>query len=297
MRSVQATTRAERINALGYDYASQPSVSVTRCNLCATVGHEVEVARRDRYGYPARLVVCRACGLGWLSPRMTAQAYARFYDGVYRPLVSAFHGRRIDAETIQLEQREYALQLAGFLQPALVSDPRAIIDVGGSTGVVAAVLAAQFGAAATVLDPAPDELAVAAATGVETIAGLAEDFDPGDRRWDLVLLCQTIDHLLDIDRTLVALRRMTAPDGRAFVDILDAELMRGRAGSIEDVVKIDHPYYLTRESAVAFFTRAGFAVRAERETSDGHRGFVLAPATPAEPDWHACAARATRWLG
>ena len=58
------------------------------------------------------------------------------------------------------------------------------------------------------LDPAPDELEVAAAAGMETIAGFAEDFDPGERRWDLVLLCQTIDHLLDVRGDA----RVDAPD-------------------------------------------------------------------------------------
>ena len=50
---------------------------------------------------------------------MTAAAYGRFYDGVYRPLVSAFHGRIIDARTIQAEQREYAADRAEFVRPFL----------------------------------------------------------------------------------------------------------------------------------------------------------------------------------
>ena len=80
------------------------------------------------------------------------------------------------------------------------------------------------------LDPAPDELAVAAAAGMETIAGFAEDFDPGERRWDLVLLCQTIDHLLDVRATLESMRRMTAADGHAFVDVLDLLIARAQEG-------------------------------------------------------------------
>ena len=53
----------------------------------------------------------------FLNPRMTAAAYGRFYDGVYRPLVSAFHGRLIDARTIQAEQRDYAADRAEFVRP------------------------------------------------------------------------------------------------------------------------------------------------------------------------------------
>lgn len=133
--------------------------------------------------------------------------------------------------------------------------------------------------------------------GLETIAGLAEEVHGAGRCWDVVLLCQTIDHLLDVRSTLAALRRMTAPDGRAFVDILDADLALQRTGAIEEVLKIDHPYYLTRDSAIAYFALAGYTLLAERQSADGHRGFVLAPGAPSEPDWSAPARTEPGLLG
>lgn len=290
-------TAAERIAALAYDYAAQPKERVDACNLCGARGEWViPVAGRDRYGYPASFVACARCGLGWLSPRMTAAAYADFYAAVYRPLVSAFHGRRIDAATVQAGQRDYAAELAGFVLPRLGRAPRTIVDVGGSTGVVAGALAAGLGARATVIDPAPEELAVARAAGMETIAGTAEDLDPGERTWDLVLLCQTIDHLLDVRGTLRALRGMTAAGGRAFVDILDVDLVLGVQGRVERAVKIDHPYYLARATAVAFFALTGYAIVAERMSSDGHRGFLLVPGPPTVPDWPGLEERARAFL-
>ena len=60
--------------------------------------------------------MCRRCGLGFLSPRLTAAEYGAFYEDVYRPLVSAFHGRRIDAETVQDDQRGYAAELVELLR-------------------------------------------------------------------------------------------------------------------------------------------------------------------------------------
>ena len=276
--------RAERIASVGYDYAEHEVEPVSACNLCGSTDH-VEVARRDRYGYPATFFMCRSCGLGFLSPRLTAAEYGAFYERVYRPLVGAYHGRRIDAETVQVEQRGYAAELVEFLQKTLPRPPSSVLDVGGSTGVVAAAVRDAFGARGTVLDPAPDELAVAAAAGLETVAGFAEDFDPGGRRWELVLLCQTIDHLLDARGTLESMRRITAEGGHAFVDVLDLMLAARREGSVESVVKIDHPYYLTRDTARALFARAGFEPVAERLSGDGHWGFVLAPAAARDPDW------------
>jgi SAM-dependent methyltransferase len=290
-----ADARAARIAAVGYDYAAREVEPVETCNLCGSGPAEhVELARTDRYGYPAAMRMCSRCGLGFLSPRLTAAEYGAFYERVYRPLVSAYHGRRIDAETVQVDQRAYAAELVGFLRGRLAAPPASVLDVGGSTGVVAAAVREAFGAEATVLDPAPDELAAAAAAGMETIAGFAEHFEPssvgmGDRRWELVLLCQTIDHLLDVRATLASLRRLTAEGGHAFVDVLDLLVAARKQGAVEGAVKIDHPYYLTRDTARAFFLRSGFEPAAERLSADGHWGFLLVPAEPREPDWDALA--------
>jgi len=268
--------RSRRIADVGYDYASRETEAVDACNLCGST-NQIDVASRDRYGYPARAVRCADCGLVFLNPRLTAGEYGRFYGSTYRPLVSAFHGRRIDAETVQEEQRVYAGELVAFLHPLLPQPPRTVLDIGGSTGVVASAFRDAFGSSAIVLDPSAAELAVAAAAGLATVAGFAEDFDPGDERFDLVLLCQTIDHLLDIRGTVASIRRALAdPDGRAFIDVLDFDLAVERAGSLEGAIKIDHPYSLNDATSRAFFAQAGLAVIADRLSSDGHRGYVLA---------------------
>jgi 2-polyprenyl-3-methyl-5-hydroxy-6-metoxy-1,4-benzoquinol methylase len=278
--------RAARIAAVGFDYEQSDHEDVGACNLCGS-SETVVVSERDRYGYPAVLRLCTRCGLGFLSPRLTAAEYGRFYEDVYRPLVSAYHGRRIDAETVQVDQHAYAQQLVDFLQEHLPAPPATVIDVGGSTGIVAGAVRDVFGCEATVLDPAPDELDVAAAAGMETISGFAEDFDPGGRRWELVLLCQTIDHLLDVRATLESMRRMTAADGHAFVDVLDLLIAARNQGTVEGAAKIDHPYYLTHGTATAFFRRAGYEPVAERLSEDGHWGFLLRPTEVREPDWDA----------
>lgn len=274
-----------RVAELRYDYGARPKELVRECNLCGSTRH-VEVSRRDRYGYPTVLQICAACGLGFLSPRLTASEYALFYESIYRPLVSAHYGRRIDAATVQAEQRAYAAELVDFLDRSLERPPATLVDVGGSTGVIAGALGERLGCRATVLDPAPDELAVAERAGMETIEGFAEDYDAGGRTWDLVLMCQTIDHLLDVRGTLATIREMVAVGGHAYIDVVDLLFAIRRQRCIEGAVKIDHPQYLTRATALAFFAIAGLEVVGERVSDDAHLfGFLLRPAEPAEPDW------------
>jgi 2-polyprenyl-3-methyl-5-hydroxy-6-metoxy-1,4-benzoquinol methylase len=276
--------RRARIAALGYDYAAQPRKEVASCNLCGGDTF-VGLTHRDRYGYPASAHACSRCGLVFLNPRMTAEAYGEFYQGVYRPLVSAFHGRLIDARTIQQEQRQYAVERAPLLGPFLQDDERrTLLDIGGSTGVVASHLVSAFGLRGTLIDPAPAEVEEARRLGLETITGLVEEHDFSDRRFDVVIICQTVDHLLDIAGTLTRVRQLLTAGGILFIDIVDFRAAYLRNASVEAAIKIDHPYYLTEETMTAFLRRAGFAVcRTDYAADHLHVSYVCRPAAP-QPD-------------
>ena len=275
-----AADRRERIAALAFDYAAQEKRTVERCNLCGQSSFVV-LTHRDRYGYPASACGCRRCGLVFLDPVMTAGAYADFYARTYRPLVSAYHGRLIDARTIQQEQREYAVErgdlLAAYLQGRGL---RTMLDIGGSTGIVAHALSRRFDLRATIVDPAPMETAEAQALGLETIEGLVESVDLGNRRFDVVVLCQTVDHLLDVGGTLRRVRELLAERGLLFVDIVDFRAAYLRNWSVEEAIKIDHPYYLTEDTMAAYLQRSGFEiVRSDYAADHLHVSYVATPGT------------------
>ncbi|MBM3778560.1 MAG: class I SAM-dependent methyltransferase [Acidimicrobiia bacterium] len=281
MTSATVESRATRIAALPFDPATEPVRTVTRCNLCGG-SRFVVIAHRDRYGYRVEAHACDACGLVFLNPVMTAEAYGRFYRDTYRPLVSAFHGRLIDATTIQGEQREYAAERAALLAPWLAgSGLRTLLDIGGSTGIVAHHLAERFGLDAAVLDPAPLEVDEARKLGLETIAGLVEEYDPGDRRFDVVALFQTVDHLLDVGGTLARVRALINPNGIFFVDIVDFRAAYLRNRSVEAAIKVDHPYYLTEDTMTAYLQQAGFEVlRTDFAADHLHVSYVCRPDGP-----------------
>ena len=82
-----------------FDYAAEIKETVTSCNLCGSQ-HFKPYGKRDRYGLPVESVRCEGCSLVFISPRMTADGYRRFYaDGHYRTLLSKFYGRPIVAST------------------------------------------------------------------------------------------------------------------------------------------------------------------------------------------------------
>lgn len=283
MPSTTPGDRRERIATVAFDYAAQPREALSACNLCGSA-QSVIIAHRDRYGFLADAHACSRCGLVFLNPRLTAAAYARFYESTYRPLVSAFHGRLIDARTIQNEQRIYASERIEFLRPFMSRDSRTLLDIGGSTGVVAAHMAREFGLTATVIDPAPLEVAEARQLGLETVTGFVEQHDFGGRAFDVVIICQTVDHLLDVAGTLARVRALLSHEGLLFIDIVDFRAAYLRNWSIEQAIKIDHPYYLTEVTMTAYLRRSGFDVlRCEYAEDHLHVGYACRPARP-EPD-------------
>src|SRR3990170_4059699 len=113
-----------------------------------------------------------------------------------------------------------------------------MLDIGGATGIVAHHFAREFGVEATLIDPAPLEVEQARRLGLQTITGLVEEHDFGVRGFDLVLICQTVDHLLDVGGTLARVRRLLSERGRLFIDIVDFRAAYLRNWSVEAATKI-----------------------------------------------------------
>jgi SAM-dependent methyltransferase len=284
MASMKATgdsgdARRKRISEVAFDVRAQPLAGVERCNLCDSDDF-ILLARRDRYDFENQAMACRRCGLGFLNPRMTPQAYLQFYRQTYRKLVSAFAGREISAETLAPEQAAYGEKLADFLSPFMKDrEARTLLDIGGSIGAVSEALAKRFGFAPTILDPAPLELEKARLSGFEAILGLLEELDGTERCFDAIIMCQTIDHSLDIIADLQRVRKLLAPAGLFYADIIDLRATYLREGRIEAAIKPDHPFYLTEPTARAFLARAGFRIL--RTEYAAHRiGFACCRAEP-----------------
>ena len=233
-------------------YDAAPKVNVVNCNLCgALVRRKAEIW--DRYHLPVTLITCD-CGLRFLSPRMTDEAYAEFYrDGHYRELVTRFVGRPVNHLTIESDQKRYAAKLSQFLAPYM--DPLRsglLLDVGGSTGVVAERLMNDFDLDATVIEPSALEAGRARDRGIAVAQVPASEYANGGNRYDLITLCRSVDHLLDIMGDLKRIAGWLKPAGLFFVDFVNV-----------DQIKIDHPFYLTRKTMAEYLRRAGFEVVAQ----------------------------------
>jgi len=254
---------------------------VVACNICGSPRH-VLVATQDRYGLPLRSAQCLDCGLLYLVDRFTPSGYSEFYgSGSYRTVSCQFLGIAHTISQVQNDQVGYAKNLTGMLA-GLVPKRRGgkLLDVGGSAGIVAREFVREFGFQGTVLDPATDEVAAARAAGLEAIVGSVEDWQTSDK-FDLILLCRSIEHMFDLRLALARIRGLLAPDGLFFVDIADFMEMCRMVGAPETFTKVDHCYWLTQTTALNIFHSVGFElVSMSIVSSFGYVGFLLRPCEP-----------------
>ncbi|HEX2787468.1 MAG TPA: methyltransferase domain-containing protein [Ignavibacteria bacterium] len=263
-------SKEERVSAVGFEYANQKLQRAGECQLC---GNNVflEISHTDRYGFPANAAACTNCGLTFLNPRMDGNGYSKFYEHYYRPLVSAYYGRLFDAKTIQKDQLTYTDEVIELLNEYLADKPgMSFLDIGGSTGIVAMGLIKKFNVKATILDPAPDEIAEANNLGLETITSLFEDWNPGKKKFDLVGMFQTVDHLLDINNTFEKIRNILTDNGLFIIDIVDFRHNYLKFWSTEEAVKIDHPFYFTDNSFEKILKKFGFKFIKKSISKDKH---------------------------
>jgi SAM-dependent methyltransferase len=260
-----------------------PREVVACCNMCGSVRRAV-VATADRYGCKQRTAMCLDCGLLYIVDRISREGYNAFYEqGIYRSLVGGFKGASQTTERIRGAQVYYATTLVTAMQGLLpVKRGAQLLDVGGSAGLVARRFADAFGYEPSLFDPAPDEVAAAKALGIEASVATIEDFR-SDRKYDLILLCRTVEHLFDLRFALCKIRSLLAPDGLFYCDFSDFMEVCRREGPPEATTKVDHCYWLTQETAPALFRSMGFEVECINTTMSPEQvGFLLRPASPVE---------------
>ncbi len=256
-----------------------PTETVGSCAACASSDLFV-LTSTDRYGLPLRTAMCTLCGLVFQVDRFTREGFQGFYDGAYRDLVSAFKGKAEgDLRRLRAKQELYGRSLLEMVRSTIgASRIERILDVGGSTGVVAGIFSDAYGAAATVVDPAARELGEIDRR-FTAVNAILEDWQP-DGAYDLVLLYNTIEHLHDLAGSFVKLRTVLGEDGWLVCDIADFMASCRLEGPPEVVAKVDHCFWLSLETARRIFSLLGFDVAgAAYGRMSPQVTFLLCPAT------------------
>jgi SAM-dependent methyltransferase len=209
---------------------------------------------------------------------MTAEAYAKFYRETYRDLIEWYTPGSSPAG--EESQKRYAKKIIPLLEPFVGRCPEDLLDIGGAPGVCAKIVAGHFKVDWVVADPActPEE-----PTPIHFLDISWEEFPVENHRnrlkYDLILCCQTVDHLLDLRGGLEKMRSLLTDDGVLWIDILDWLYLLRQRQSVEAIIKVDHPYNLNEVTFLLLLSEVGFEpVRIAYQGS--HIGFVCKKAPP-----------------
>lgn len=201
-----------------------------RCPLCGADDPAV-LARRAHPGVRLRNVICKQCGLIYINPRMNQDGYREFYtsEGFFEYL-DPFHrpseGYRQDIlqTTDDNADTPTKRRVLPFLIDYVPNGGR-VLDVGAGFGNLLYLLRKQKGCEVYGLEPGAKLREIARELmGITLWPNAVEEYlaKPSDLRFDMIILNQTFEHLLEPLQVLQGLARRLAPEGVVYIGVPNA---------------------------------------------------------------------------
>lgn len=165
------------------------------------------------------------------------------------------------APLFALEARRWnesdAEAFARWLRPSVPPGGR-VLDLGGGTGKLAALMAGELRCTVTVLDASPSMLRYASRLpGVTAVLGDATDIPFGEASFDAVLVIDAFHHFVQQHHAAREIARVLTQDGRVLVAELDARQRGVRAGASWERFLGEPGGFLAPDDLASIFTSAG----------------------------------------
>ncbi|MDD5629618.1 MAG: class I SAM-dependent methyltransferase [Elusimicrobia bacterium] len=188
--------------------------------LCGSKDHLV-VNDKDRFGFPVSSLLCQACGLIRLSPKLKAEDLPLFYEEVYWGLVT---GSSEESAVLDTGGEGFARELHRALAPFLPASGRLkIAEIGCGNGIKLSSLksllrehgveAALFGC-----DYSSNAVAQCRKKGIRAVqADLAAL--SAEAPYDAVIMSHVLEHFHDPLAELARIRKLLAPQGRLYIEV------------------------------------------------------------------------------
>jgi len=249
--------------------------SVQKILSCPACGSSVKKPwlRKEVAGVRFNLDKCSACGTGYVNPQPSADFLKSIYacighgsksltslDQVMASEVE-FPNSTVDAQRLV----DYAKKLLGPLQAGQAK----ALDIGAGYGFFSRAALDQ-GFQVMAVNPATAENRIfKQLNGFEPIPQFFEVVDFGPERFDLVILSQVLEHLLDPFQVLRKVRELMKPGGVIAIAVpnVDAILIKILRSRSSFLGLPGHIIHFSRQGLSAILQRAGFDVRHHRYIS------------------------------
>ena len=229
--------------------------------------------RKEIAGIKFNLDKCCACGTGYVNPQPSAESlkslYARCGHGS-KSLTSFDQVMASEAEfpNSTVDARRLVTYAKELLGPFKAGEAKAL-DIGSGYGFFSKA-AMEQGFQVTAVNPASAENRIfQQLNGVEPIPLFFEEIDFGTEKFDLVILSQVLEHLLDPFQVLVKARGLIKPEGVLAIAVpnVDALLIKILKSRSSFLGLPGHIIHFSRQGLGAMVRRAGFEVNLHRYVS------------------------------
>lgn len=233
------------------------------CNACGGSNEEV-FGNEERFGLPLKSVICRNCGLMYLNPRPTSKLYKKFNESDYRRAVS---GTDEGVKSIFDRQVRHTkmVTIPFFEKHSGLIRPESLLDIGCSYGGIAAGFGKKYpGISLFGVEPVLKNAAFARArAGMDVAGGVFEDY-AAERKFDVVIFAQAINHTLDPFVNLKKIHALLTDRGVLYMSVQDTvSALLNRP--LTRMVEMTHPYMFCRESVQYLVEKAGLEIVGYRD--------------------------------
>jgi SAM-dependent methyltransferase len=241
---------------------------VNNLDSCPACGSSVRQPwlSKEVAGLKFDLDKCCTCGTAYVNPQPSAESlkaiYSCFGHGS-KSLTSFDQVMASEAEfpNSTVDAQRMVSQAKKLMGPLTAGRPKAL-DVGSGYGFFSKA-AREQGFQVVAVNPALEENRIfKQLNGLEPIPRFFEEVDFGEDKFDLVILSQVLEHLLDPFQVLVKVRSLIKPGGVIAIAVpnVDAILIKLFKSQSSFLGLPEHIIHFSRKGLSAILQRAGFEV-------------------------------------
>jgi SAM-dependent methyltransferase len=246
-------------------FSRSDASNISACPACGSPVKKPWLSR-EIAGVKFNLDKCGACGTGYVNPPPSAASLKSFYACCGHGSKSLTSLDQVMASEIEfpnstVDARRLVTYATELLGPCQSGQPQAL-DIGSGYGFFSKA-ALEQGFQVVAVNPARAENRIfQQLNGFEPIPCFFEEVDFGAKKFDLVILSQVLEHLLDPFQVLEKVRNLMKPKGVVAIAVpnVDAILIKILKSRSSFLGLPQHIIHFSRKGLSAILQRSGFDV-------------------------------------
>ena len=225
------------------------------CNLCNEEEKE-SLSDKGQFNLPTHVVLCKNCGLAYLSPRWNKNAYEDFYENEYDKY---YRPKKLEDNEVEFRYaRPIIERINGFLQK---SDKLNILDIGSGDGsLIKLIEKCYHGANLYAIEPSSNAKEILWDKKIKYLGSDVEsDWDTNyHSTFDFVIMRHVLEHFSDPHQVLLKVRQVLKENAIVYIAVPDNyNPSSNLKGSWFRVV---HTYYFNSDTLNSMLLKSGFKI-------------------------------------